>query len=331
MGLAEALLRELPGTMTALTKGEISEWRATLVCRETACLTVRDRREVDRRLAASLPTLSDKQVAASARRLGYALDPHSIVERASRAVEDRRVTIRPAPDTMAVISAVLPVVQGVAVYAALTRAADAARASGDPRSQAQVMADTLVARATGQAEADQVPVEVQVVMTDATLFAGANTPAEIVGYGPLPAGIARYLLARLHPETALWLRRLYTEPRTGRLVAMESKRRRFPKAMRRFFLARDQLCRTPWCGAPIRHADHVRPVHWGGPTSLANGQGLCERCNQLKEADQWVASAGPDGCVVTSTPTGHHYQSLPPPRLGELLRFEIPREPVQAA
>lgn len=331
MGLAEALVRELPHTMAELSAGRISEWRATLVCRETAHLAVEHRREVDRRLAARLATLSDRQLAATARRAGYELDPHSIVNRVARAVADRRVTIRPAPDTMAIISAVLPVAQGVAVYAALRRAADTACAQGDPRGRGQVMADTLVTRTTGQAEPDQTPAEIQLVMTDRTLLAGATTPAELVGHGPLPAGVARHLIASLHADTAVWLRRLYTEPRTGRLIAMESSRRLFPTRLRRFFLARDQLCRTPWCGAPIRHSDHVRPARSGGTTSAANGQGLCERCNQVKESPGWSATAGAGGDVTTTTPTGHRYHSLPPPLLGELLRFEIPAVPARAA
>lgn len=333
MGLADALVNELPNTMTALSQGEINEWRATLVCRETACLTREHRREVDRRLAVGLPLMSDKQVAATARRIGYELDPHSIVSRAARAVEDRRVTIRPAPDTMAIVSAVLPVAQGVALYAALTRAADTARSTGDSRSRAQVMADTLVTRTTGQSEADQVPVELQLVMTDRALFQGGHTPADITCYGPLPAGIARYLLASLAPKTALWLRRLYTDPTSGELIAMESRRRRFPRPLRRFLLTRDQLCRTPWCGAPARHTDHVVPHHSGGPTTATNGQGLCERCNQTKETIGWHSSPQPDGEVLTITPTRHRYHSKAPPllALNELIRIEIPPTRAEAA
>lgn len=36
LGLAKALVHEMPHTLAALTRGEISEWRATLVVRETA-------------------------------------------------------------------------------------------------------------------------------------------------------------------------------------------------------------------------------------------------------------------------------------------------------
>ncbi len=39
LGLARALTTELPHTLKALRDGRISEWRATLVARETACLT----------------------------------------------------------------------------------------------------------------------------------------------------------------------------------------------------------------------------------------------------------------------------------------------------
>ena len=39
--------------------------------------------------------------------------------------------------------------------------------------------------------------------------------------------------------------------------------------------------------APIRHIDHARPHRDGGPTSVVNGRGTCERCNYHKEAPGW--------------------------------------------
>ena len=77
----------------------------------------------------------------------------AVVARRRRAESERRVSLRPAPDTMSQLSALLPVAQGVAVYAALARSADTARAGGDARSRGQIMADTLVERVTGQASA----------------------------------------------------------------------------------------------------------------------------------------------------------------------------------
>lgn len=51
LGLAEALVHEMPFALATLEAGQISEWRATLIERETACLTVEHRRQVDAELA----------------------------------------------------------------------------------------------------------------------------------------------------------------------------------------------------------------------------------------------------------------------------------------
>ena len=50
---------------------------------------------------------------------------------------------------MARLTALLPVADGVAVYAALTRSADTVKSSGDDRSKGAIMADQLVERVTG--------------------------------------------------------------------------------------------------------------------------------------------------------------------------------------
>ena len=115
-----------------------------------------------------------------------------------------------------------------------------------------------------------------------------------------------------------WIRRLYTAPGDGQLLGMDSKARKFPDGIRRMVMARDATCAGPWCDAPIRHIDHIVAWSQGGPTTLANGEGLCERCNQSKEADGWSATPldGPARTVETTTPTGHTYTSTAPPLPG---------------
>jgi hypothetical protein len=131
----------------------------------------------------------------------------------------------------------------------------------------------------------------------------------------------------------VWVRRLYTAPGTGQLLGMDSRARLMPAGMQRVIQARDQLCRTPWCDAPIRHHDHVVPWRDAGKTSEINGQGLCEACNLAKEADGWHAQTipGPRHTVETTTPTGHTYQSTAPALPGTPPATEQPdetREPV---
>ncbi len=317
VGLAQALVHELPGTLAELRAGRTSEWRATLVARETACLDRDARRLVDAELAPQLAGLGDRQTEAATRRAAYRLDPHAVTARSRGAAADRRVTLRPAPDTMSRLGAFLPVAQGVAAFAALTREADRLRAEGDARGRGQIMADTLVERLTGQATADAVPVEVHLVMSDRTLLGDDSAPGELPGIGPVPAPAARALVR--DSVAQVFLRRLYASPVDGVLVATESRRRHFPHPLRQMLVLRDQLCRTPWCGAPVRHADHVVPHAVGGATSVANGQGLCEACNHTKQSPGWQAAPGPGGAgrvVETVTPTGHRYRSRPPPLPG---------------
>jgi hypothetical protein len=330
VGLANGLVHEMPHTMAALTAGAISEWRAVLVAKETAWLSVEGRRHVDSLVAPYLTSAGDRALAARTRAFAQAWDPEEAVWHLRRAQEERRVSLRPAPDTMVYLTALLPMVQGVAAYAALDKAAASAVSSGEAasRGRGQVMADLLVERLTGQETADAVPVEIHLVMTDAALFGGTidgprqvdgalsidatALPAWLVGSGPLPAAAARDLIdpARDSPgdRARVWLRRLYTDPTSGHLVAMDSRRRLFDGHLRRMVVLRDDTCRTPWCDAPIRHADHSAPHRAGGGTSFANGSGLCERCNHTKEAERWRHEASADALEVT-TPTGHTYRA----------------------
>ena len=58
LGLAKALVTEMPHTLTALETGQLNEWRATLLVRETACLSAADRAAVDAELAADAGTFA---------------------------------------------------------------------------------------------------------------------------------------------------------------------------------------------------------------------------------------------------------------------------------
>jgi hypothetical protein len=316
LGWAKILTGELPAARAELSTGRVSAWKTMLLARETAGLSREDRAEVDRELAPKLAGWGDRQVEGEARKAAYRLDPHAAVARARVAESERHVSIRPVPDAMARLSIVAPVAQAVAAYAALRRHADTTTAA-DGRGRGQLMADTAITRLTGQSCADAVPVEAEIVMTDLALLAppgtpGREEPAHLTGYGPIPASFARDLVLGDHSDAPRWLRRLYRAPKTGQLAAMDSTRRAFTANQRRFLRLRDQTCRTPYCDAPIRHADHVHPHEHGGSTSVINGEGLCEAGNYAKQAPGWSQRVEPDGSITTRTPTGHEYRSHPP-------------------
>ncbi|MEU0267567.1 DUF222 domain-containing protein [Nocardioides sp. NPDC006303] len=317
LGLAKILIAEMPHTFALMKAGLFSQWQATILARETACLSLEDRRVIDYELCATGPdgepakavSMGLRQLENAAKKLAITLDQASVVARAANATRDRRVSLRPAPDTMTWLGALLPVKDGVAVFAALDQAAKTAAAAGDERTRGQVMADTLVDRITGRSTTGTKPrIEVKIVMTADTLTNDADQPAMVEGYGPVPATWAREALA----DAEVFVRRLFTDP-AGQLVAMESRSRKAPDGLAEFITTRDGgICRTNGCDAPIRNIDHVERHADGGATSAENLQGLCERCNQAKEALGWRARPGPDGSIITITPTGHTYVSPPP-------------------
>jgi Domain of unknown function (DUF222)/HNH endonuclease len=330
------LRTELPHTRVAFRGGRIDGFRATLIARETACLTAGHRAEVDQRLWAdpgSVEGLSPRQLVGRLQKAAAELDPASVAQRRRRAEADRHTSLRPAPDVMTWFGALLPVRDGVAVHATLDREARRAKSAGDPRSIGQLMADILVQRvvhpgladtATGErgsegpaaTAASAVPVMVNLVVRDTVLLGDGDGVGWVDGHGPLPGDLIRQWVAdNLQTDTATWLRRVYEQPATGNLVAMDSRATLFHGGLAEFIRLRDRLCRTPECGAPIRHVDHAVPRSRGGPTTAANGQGLCEQCNYAKEADGWTARTipGPRHTVVITTPTGHRYTSTAHP------------------
>ncbi|HEX2858492.1 MAG TPA: DUF222 domain-containing protein [Propionibacteriaceae bacterium] len=334
LGVASILVSEMPHTLHAMATGVLTEHRAQLLVHETACVSREVRGEVDQAVAGDLDRLErlgTRRLVHLVRAETYRRDPESSVGRLAYAASQRFVAVRPAPDCMVRLTALLPVAQGVAAFAALSKAADTAHATGDPRNRAQIMADELVIRLTGQATAEAVPIALHLILPAEVLLnrrgrhtTGDRTGGErlgvVLGHGPIPADLARDLVVAAPPLRS-WIRRLYQAP-TGRLVAMESRRRLFPSGLAEFITIRDQICRTPYCDAPIRHIDHMHPKAAGGLTSAANGQGLCERCNHARQALGWTArtmvkkldgqeSARAEAVLLT-TPAQHHYISEGP-------------------
>jgi hypothetical protein len=332
MEMARILTADMPCTLTALESGVLSEHRAELITKEAACLSSVDRQLLDVELCgdpASVDGKGDAEITAEAKRIAYRLDHDAVVERAHRAPAGRHVRFRPAADGMATVSVRLPAAEGRAMHTALSDEAASTLASTLPgttvlaglgRTHDQIMADVMVERVTGRNPVQSpVPVTANLVLSDETLLAGGLEPAHLEGYGPIPADIARDLVVvgALDAQGAAAVRRLYAQPGTNKLVAMESKSRAFPKALARFIALRDQICRTPYCNARIRHTDHIRPRAQHGPTSVHNGQGQCAHCNYVKEEPGWHAATTYDRygrhTVTLTTPTGAVYTSTAPP------------------
>ncbi|MGO3069924.1 MAG: DUF222 domain-containing protein [Brevibacterium linens] len=312
---SRTLLLDLPNVYSAMKGGDISEEKARTVAKESDWLPREKKHELDERMAERLAEVGVRRLGNEVRALAQKLDQQAAVDHLERCVEERSVSVRPAPGNMAYLTALLPMSQAVAAFANLKKSAQTVTATGkaDGRGQNQIAADLLVERLTGQAAAAAVPTEVHLIMQDSSLFGSGEESAWFPGVGPIPAQAARNVVAE--NEAATFIRRLYTRPEDGQLVRMDSRRREFSGLLRRMVVFRDDVCRSPWCEAPIQHADHVDAAAAGGETDWDNSSGLCAACNYLKELSGWRHQATAEALEVI-TPTGHHYRTRTKPLSG---------------
>ncbi|SEC98467.1 protein of unknown function [Nocardioides exalbidus] len=301
--LSRRLHDDLPGVHASLARGDINETQALAVARQVAHLDPRQRGLVDTDItggASGLVGLGDEKIRRRVRRSCLTVAADTETRRYERARADRHVTARQLDDGTGRITAVVPIEHLAAVRARLSQAAATARAAGDERTSSQVRADTLVERITGHDPATPLPVRVNLVISAESLLGDDDEPGDVDGVGWLPASLCTDLVRRASAAARASLRRLFVTPAERHLVALESRSRTFPAGLAELLGLRDGgACRTPGCGAPVRHRDHVVRDSDGGPTSAHNGQGLCERCNYVKETPGWTS-------WTASPPQGRH-------------------------
>ncbi len=301
---ARRLVDSLPRMMSALGAGTIGPDAAYAVADATSALDPDLAREVDRRLGERLPDMSG----AGTRRwrdavatLAGDLAPEGAALRHRRARRERHLTLTPGQHGMATLSARMPAIEARLAHKRFSLEAERRRAEGDRQGHGALMVDAFTDAVLGRGTVRApVTLDLGVIITDRALFRpDAGDIARIEGYGPVPAEAVREQLRAVttEPEPGerdpfgpdgplirAVIRRLYTHPVAEELVAMESRARAFPPAMKRFLTWRDTTCRGPFCNAVARQADHITPHSRSGPTSLDNGNDLCGHCNQ-KERD----------------------------------------------
>jgi hypothetical protein len=147
------------------------------------------------------------------------------------------------------------------------------------------------------------PISINVTIDLPTLLGIAENPAQLTGYGPIPASLARELAA-----DGNW-QRFITDPRSGELLDLGRKSYRPSQYLVDFLLARDRTCRFPGCRYPAHRSDidHVTPWDEGGKTTPENLGALCRRHHRLKTHGGWKVTSASDGSCEWISPTGKHY------------------------
>ena len=315
LATARQLADRLPDTAAALAAGQITYLHAVRLVEAATDLDDAAAAALQARVLPRAAAQTVGQFAAAVQRAVLALDPRTAGRRHADALERRRVAITPAEDGMCWLSAFLPA-EGAALVGHVLDSLASVTGAGQRRSCDQRRADALVdvfARVLGDPslpEQHGARPGVQVTVALSTLLGLDDQPAELAGYGPVTAQVARRMAG---DPTGTW-RRLVTDPVTGDLLDYGHTTYRPPQNLADFVIARDQHCVFPGCRRRARRCDldHEQPWQAGGPTNPANLAAVCRRHHRAKHHVGWRRRRQPDGSYQWTAPTGHQYTVTPP-------------------
>jgi hypothetical protein len=171
--------------------------------------------------------------------------------------------------------------------------------------------------------------QVLVMVPVFALMGLTDEPALLDGYGPIPASMARNLVA----DGASSFHRVLVDPRDGAPLEIGRENYRIPAAMRRWLRLRDGKCPFPGCNNQSldNEADHLLAWADGGTTGISNLGQPCPKHHRLKHGSGWTPTpATKDHPPGWTSPTGRHYQSEHqdwepphwPPQIMDQLRHE---------
>jgi hypothetical protein len=248
--------------------------------------------------------------------------PDSIEKRHTRSAADRRVEYAPDRDGMAWLSAYMPGDQAAGIWNRTTAVARGLQGPDEPRTLTQLRADVFAtallssgnqASSGNPAEHDpgHVPVpraEVLVTVPVFALLGATDEPAMLDCYGPIPASMARDIVA----NGAESFYRVLVDPRDGAPLEIGRTSYRLSKAMRQWLRLRDGKCPFPGCSnnSLDNEADHILAWAKGGTTGVSNLGQPCPKHHKLRHIGSWRPTPAtknePPGWI---SPSGRHYKS----------------------
>lgn len=142
---ARTLVHELPATLEALGRGEITERHAEVVVEHTVALDRTDRAALESRLLERATASTVTGLRRFARRERERTHPRPLQDRHREKLLDRQVQVDPARDGMMWLHQYLPAVQATAIFNRLTDISVSLQGPDEPRTLAQLRADAFTA------------------------------------------------------------------------------------------------------------------------------------------------------------------------------------------
>ncbi len=226
-----------------------------------------------------------------------------------RTVENRRVYASPSPEgTANLLGLDLPPDRVNAFTRHLDAAARDLRRNGDTRTMDQLRADIFLDILHGtHAPTDQPNGGgVQLNVDLATLAGLDNNPAELAGYGPVIADLARRVAT--DQRNTQWTY-IVTDPATGDIVHTGTTRRRPTQPQSRRIRAEYPTCIWPGCRMPSVDCDidHTTPYADGGCSHNHNLAPICRHHHRIRHQGPWNYHRHANGDHQWTSPLGRTY------------------------
>lgn len=310
----------LPGVFELMQQGHIDSYRVKIIADATARLSALRARQVEQRILPRLTSMTIPDLRKALAEAILAVDGDQAEQRHRRARADRRVTVRPLPDGMASFWALLPAEGAQQVWEAIDAAAGVGasdctlaqrRADALVALGAQALSEGMVAGQalpSGQGRRPHILITIPVEV----MLGWSNGPADLAGYGPVSAAVARTIAAAGDWRAAI-------TSAHGTLLHYGRRSYTPIAAVRDAVLARDMVCRFPGCTRTAWRCDldHTVP-HPAGPTCDCNLAALCRSHHVAKHQAGWRLVQLDGGVLEWTSPTGHVYSTAPhhyPPAL----------------
>ena len=171
---------------------------------------------------------------------------------------------------------------------------------------AEPASDTDPVHAPGIGKVPVPRADVLVTVPVFSLLGLTDEPATLDGFGPVPASMARKLVA----DGAESFYRVLVDPRDGAPLEIGRTRYRLTETIKKWIRMRDANCTFPGCHNKTldNETDHLTAWGDGGRTGISNLAQLCPKHHRLKHHSQWTPQPAttnePPGWT---SPTGRRY------------------------
>ena len=308
-------LTELPETFRALSAGTISWRHASTIIEHTSSLPAESWGTFETATVPLAEVLTVAKFDRGARVLRERLCPESIDVRNRDAAAQRNLSIEPARDGMAVLSAYLPAALAHGVFNRTIDMAPAQQSPTEDHTLTQLKVDLFAELLLdGRLESGRdrgIRPRVLVTVPVLTMLGAGDEPGVLEGYGTIDHETA-FALAVDAPSFI----RLLTHPETGAVLSVGRDRYSVPSDMRTWLRVQDGTCRFPGCSRSARvcDLDHTEEWQHHGKTSHDNLAHLCKTHHHLKHHTAWTVKQSAGGVLNWTSPSGRRYSTEPATR-----------------